>query len=62
MMTDFLIWLLQHWVDKFTKNEIVIAHIGKDTIRLCGAMREKSDDYFYKRVRGVYLHTLEEKR
>ena len=61
-MTNFLIWLLQHWVDKFTKNEIVIAHITKDTMHLRGAMREESDDYFYKRVRGVYLHTLEEKR
>jgi hypothetical protein len=61
-MTNILIWLLEHWVDRFTKNEIVIAHITKDTMRLCGAMREESDDYFYKRVREVYLYTLEEKR
>jgi len=61
-MTNILIWLLQHWVDKFTENEIVIAHIKKDGILLCGVMFEESDDYFYKRVREVYLHTLEEKR
>ena len=61
-MTNFLIWLLKKWVEKTSKDEMIIAYIEEGTIKLHGVVKTQTDDYFYKLVREVYLHTLEEKR
>ena len=61
MIENILLWIVCKYFDLLGK-EVIIARFDKDTILMKGNMKKDTDDYFYKRVRDVYMHTLEENK